>query len=74
MMGMMDARAWDVTTRQRISNETVIIQTIIKLWNKSKESLMPRSRIKQVRVSPKVPPNNQESINVYQCSVQRVYN
>jgi hypothetical protein len=45
-----------------------------KPWNKSKESLIPRSKTKQVRVSPKVPPNNQESINVYQCYMQRVYN
>jgi hypothetical protein len=52
----------------------VIIQTIVKLWNKSKESLMSRSKTKQVRVSPKVPPNNQESIDVYQCYMQRVYN
>jgi hypothetical protein len=52
----------------------LIIQTIVKIWNKSKESLMPRSKTKQVRVSPKVPPNNQECIDVYQCSVQRVYN
>jgi hypothetical protein len=53
---------------------TMIIQTIVKLWNKSKENLMSRSKTKQVRVSPKVPPNNQDGINVYQCYMQRVYN
>jgi hypothetical protein len=29
---------------------------------------MPRSKTKK-RVPPKVPPNNQESINAYQCSM-----
>jgi hypothetical protein len=51
----------------------VIIQTLVKLWNKSKESSISRSKTKQ-RVSSKVPPNNQESIDVYQCYMQRVYN
>jgi prophage DNA circulation protein len=54
--------------------ETVIIQTIVNLWNKSKKSLMSRSKTKQVRVSPKVPLNSQECINVYQCYMQRIYN
>jgi Leucine-rich repeat (LRR) protein len=49
--------------------------TIVKLWNKSKESLMPRSKTKQVRVSPKVPPNNQESISMLSAkSIQSIKN
>jgi hypothetical protein len=56
----------------------LIIQTLGKLWNRSKESLMQRPKKKQVRVSPKVPPNNLECVDVYQClsamSIQSIEN